>query len=145
MSAIEIKETVVNPRNILYNAKRFIGRDFQSVREEALGCSCDLVEGAKGSVQYRCPATQQLISAEEVRLCIRSLSEQHGKFRCCCLGLERGAEVSLSPSRTALAQICRACRSRLHLFSVTHVRRWVLGNFCSSPLRPEAESSNDRS
>jgi molecular chaperone DnaK len=72
------RQAVLNPKGTIYSAKRFIGRKYDEVAEEAKVVSFDVVPGPEGVVRFRVHG--RLISPEEVSAAIlRKLADDAGK------------------------------------------------------------------
>ncbi|WP_344122842.1 molecular chaperone DnaK, partial [Planosporangium flavigriseum] len=72
------RQAVLNPKGTIYSAKRFIGRKYEEVSEEAKTVSFDVVPGPDGAVRFRVHG--KLISPEEVSAAIlRKLADDAGK------------------------------------------------------------------
>lgn len=57
----------VDARNVISNAKRFIGQEFASVVEEIPRCSFGIEEGSEGGLRFTCPALTHSVTPEEVK------------------------------------------------------------------------------
>ncbi|GII21576.1 molecular chaperone DnaK [Planosporangium mesophilum] len=72
------RQAVLNPKGTIYSAKRFIGRKYDEVTEEAKVVSFDVVPGPDGAVRFNVHG--KLISPEEVSAAIlRKLADDAGK------------------------------------------------------------------
>jgi molecular chaperone DnaK len=72
------RQAVLNPKGTIYSAKRFIGRKYDEVTEEAKVVSFDVVPGPEGAVRFRVHG--RLVSPEEVSAAIlRKLADDAGK------------------------------------------------------------------
>jgi molecular chaperone DnaK len=72
------RQAVLNPKGTIYSAKRFIGRKYDEVTEEAKVVSFDVVPGPDGAVRFRVHG--RLIAPEEVSAAIlRKLADDAGK------------------------------------------------------------------
>jgi molecular chaperone DnaK len=72
------RQAVLNPKGTIYSAKRFIGRKYDEVSEEAKNVSFDVVPGPEGAVRFRVHG--RLIAPEEVAAAIlRKLADDAGK------------------------------------------------------------------
>jgi molecular chaperone DnaK len=72
------RQAVLNPKGTVYSAKRFIGRKFDEVTEEAKVVSFDVVAGPDRAVRFS--VRGKLISPEEVSAAVlRKLADDAGK------------------------------------------------------------------
>jgi molecular chaperone DnaK len=72
------RQAVLNPKGTIYSAKRFIGRKYDEVTEEAKTVSFDVVPGPEGMVRFK--VRDKLIAPEEVAAAIlRKLADDAGK------------------------------------------------------------------
>jgi molecular chaperone DnaK len=46
------RQSIMNPKGTIYSAKRFIGRRFSEISEEAKAVSFDVVEGDGGAARF---------------------------------------------------------------------------------------------
>lgn len=73
------RQSVLNPKGTVYSAKRFIGRKFDEVTEEAKTVTYDVVPGPDGMVRFNIRG--KLISPEEVSAQIlRKLADDAAKY-----------------------------------------------------------------
>ncbi|MGZ7023737.1 MAG: Hsp70 family protein, partial [Ilumatobacteraceae bacterium] len=73
------RQSIMNPKGTIYSAKRFIGRRFDEISEEAKAVSFDVVEGPNGEARFNIRG--KLYSPEEISaLVLRKLADDAGKF-----------------------------------------------------------------
>ncbi|MCV7345898.1 molecular chaperone DnaK [Mycolicibacterium rhodesiae] len=73
------RQSIMNPKGTIYSAKRFIGRRFDEISEEAKAVSFDVVEGEGGAARFDVRGRQY--SPEEISAqVLRKLVEDAGKF-----------------------------------------------------------------
>jgi molecular chaperone DnaK len=73
------RQAILNPEATIYSAKRFIGRKYDEVSEEAKGVSYKVVKGANDAVRFEVRGKQY--APEEISaLVLRKLAEDAGKF-----------------------------------------------------------------
>src|ERR1700726_105942 len=73
------RHSIMNPKGTIYSAKRFIGRRFDEISEEAKAVSFDVVEGEGGAARFEVRGKQY--SPEEISaLILRKLAEDAAKF-----------------------------------------------------------------
>ncbi|GAB3853416.1 molecular chaperone DnaK [Dactylosporangium cerinum] len=73
------RQSVLNPKGTVYSAKRFIGRKFDEITEEARTVTYDVVPGPEGAVRFDIRGKQ--VSPEEVSAQIlRKLADDAAKY-----------------------------------------------------------------
>lgn len=73
------RQSILNPKGTIYSAKRFIGRRFDEVSEQAKTVSFDVVAGDDGSVRF--DVRGKKYAPEEISaLVLRKLADDAGKF-----------------------------------------------------------------
>ncbi len=60
------RQSVMNPTNTIYSAKRFIGRRFDEVEEERRIVTFDVVEGKSGEARIAIPESGREVTPEEI-------------------------------------------------------------------------------
>jgi molecular chaperone DnaK len=73
------RQSIMNPKGTIYSAKRFIGRRFDEISDEAKAVSFDVVEGEGGAARFEVRGKKY--SPEEISaLVLRKLVDDAGKF-----------------------------------------------------------------
>ena len=73
------RQAILNPKGTIYSAKRFIGRRFTEVAEEARAVAFDVVAGPNGEARFDVRGKQY--APEEISaLVLRKLADDAGKF-----------------------------------------------------------------
>src|SRR4030081_3455124 len=73
------RQSIMNPKGTIYSAKRFIGRRFDEVTEEAKAVAYDVVPGPNGEARFNVHG--KLYAPEEISAQIlRKLADDAGKF-----------------------------------------------------------------
>ena len=73
------RQAILNPKGTIYSAKRFIGRHFEEVSEEARAVAFDVVAGPNGEARFDVRGKQY--APEEISaLVLRKLADDAGKF-----------------------------------------------------------------
>src|SRR6201999_318064 len=73
------RQSIMNPKGTIYSAKRFIGRRFDEISEEAKAVSFDVVEGDGGAARFEVRGKKY--SPEEISAqVLRKLVDDAGKF-----------------------------------------------------------------
>ncbi|MET7902827.1 molecular chaperone DnaK [Streptomyces sp. NPDC005355] len=72
------RQAILNPKGTIYSAKRFIGRKYDEISEEAKAVAYDVVEGEHGLARFK--VRDKLYSPEEISaLVLRKLADDAGK------------------------------------------------------------------
>src|ERR1700761_3940166 len=72
------RQSIMNPKGTIYSAKRFIGRRFDEISEEARAVTYDVVEGDGGAARFK--VRDKLYAPEEISaLVLRKLAEDASK------------------------------------------------------------------
>jgi molecular chaperone DnaK len=73
------RQSILNPKGTIYSAKRFIGRKFSEVSEEAKAVGFDVVEGPDGMAKFN--VRGKLYAPEEISaLILRKLADDAAKY-----------------------------------------------------------------
>ncbi|MCW2584996.1 MAG: molecular chaperone DnaK [Frankiales bacterium] len=73
------RQAILNPKGTIYSAKRFIGRRYDEITEEAKAVTFDVVPGPDGSVRFN--VRGKLYAPEEISaLVLRKLADDAAKF-----------------------------------------------------------------
>jgi len=73
------RQSILNPKGTIYSAKRFIGRRFEEVSEEAGTVALDVVAGPNGEARFDVRGKQY--APEEISAqVLRKLADDAGKF-----------------------------------------------------------------
>ncbi|HEY2501825.1 MAG TPA: molecular chaperone DnaK [Mycobacterium sp.] len=73
------RQSIMNPKATIYSAKRFIGRRFDEISEEAKAVSFDVVDGDGGAARFEVRGKQY--APEEISAqVLRKLADDAGKF-----------------------------------------------------------------
>ncbi len=76
------RQAILNPKGTIYSAKRFVGRRFSEVSEEAKAVTFDVVEGPNGTARFQVRDKQyapEEISAQVLRKLVDDASRQLGE------------------------------------------------------------------
>jgi molecular chaperone DnaK len=76
------RQAILNPKGTVYSSKRFIGRRFEEVTEEAKAVTFDVVEGPNGTARFQVRDKQyapEEISAQVLRKLVDDASRQLGE------------------------------------------------------------------
>ncbi|MFF2517202.1 molecular chaperone DnaK [Streptomyces sp. NPDC058086] len=72
------RQAILNPKGTIYSAKRFIGRHFDEISDEAKAVAYDVVEGEGGVARFK--VREKLYAPEEISaLVLRKLADDAGK------------------------------------------------------------------
>jgi molecular chaperone DnaK len=72
------RQAIMNPKGTIYSAKRFIGRRFEEVEEEAKAVTFDVVAGPNGEARFN--VRGKLYAPEEISaMVLRKLADEAGK------------------------------------------------------------------
>ncbi|MFD5758072.1 molecular chaperone DnaK [Streptomyces sp. NPDC127044] len=72
------RQAILNPKGTIYSAKRFIGRHFDEISDEAKAVAYDVVEGEGGVARFK--VRDKLYAPEEISaLVLRKLADDAGK------------------------------------------------------------------
>jgi molecular chaperone DnaK len=75
------RQSVMNSQNTFYSVKRFIGRKFNEVTNEATEVSYKVLQDSNGNVKLDCPAAGKQFSPEEISAqVLRKLVEDASKY-----------------------------------------------------------------
>jgi molecular chaperone DnaK len=75
------RQAVMNPGNTFYSVKRFIGRKFNEVNNEATEVSYKVVQDGNSNVKLDCPAMEKKFAPEEISAqVLRKLIEDASKY-----------------------------------------------------------------
>ncbi|NCR41332.1 MAG: molecular chaperone DnaK [Microcystis aeruginosa W13-11] len=75
------RQAVMNPQNTFYSVKRFIGRKFNEVTNEATEVSYKTLQDGNGNVKLDCPAQGRQFAPEEISAqVLRKLVEDASKY-----------------------------------------------------------------
>jgi molecular chaperone DnaK len=73
------RQAILNPKGTIYSAKRFIGRKYDEIGDEAKAVGFDVVEGEGGVVRFK--VRGKLYAPEEISAqVLRKLADDAGKF-----------------------------------------------------------------
>src|ERR1700682_6175648 len=73
------RQAIMNPKGTIYSAKRFIGRHYDEVEEEAKAVTFDVVPGPNGEARFN--VRGKLYAPEEISaLVLRKLADDASKF-----------------------------------------------------------------
>jgi molecular chaperone DnaK len=75
------RQAVMNPENTFYSVKRFIGRKYEEVTNEATEVSYKVLRDSNGNVKLDCPAASKQFAPEEISAqVLRKLVEDASKY-----------------------------------------------------------------
>lgn len=75
------RQAVMNPENTFYSVKRFIGRKYEEVTNEATEVSYKVLRDSSGNVKLDCPAAGKQFAPEEISAqVLRKLIEDASKY-----------------------------------------------------------------
>jgi molecular chaperone DnaK len=73
------RQAILNPKGTIYSAKRFIGRKYDEITDEAKAVGFDVVEGEGGVVRFK--VRDKLYAPEEISAqVLRKLADDAGKY-----------------------------------------------------------------
>src|ERR1700704_3828793 len=73
------RQAILNPKGTIYSAKRFIGRHYDEVKDEAKAVAFDVVPGPNGEARFN--VRGKLYAPEEISaLVLRKLTDDASKF-----------------------------------------------------------------
>lgn len=75
------RQGVMNPQNTFYSVKRFIGRKYDEIQEEAKEVSYDVKRAGDGNVKLECPNQEKQFAPEEISAqVLRKLVDDASKY-----------------------------------------------------------------
>ncbi|AFZ43106.1 chaperone protein DnaK [Halothece sp. PCC 7418] len=75
------RQGVMNPQNTFYSVKRFIGRKYDEIQEEAKEVSYEVKRASDGNVKLECPNQEKEFAPEEISAqVLRKLVEDASKY-----------------------------------------------------------------
>ena len=75
------RQGVMNPQNTFYSVKRFIGRKYDEIQEEAKEVSYEVKRSSDGNVKLECPNQDKQFAAEEISAqVLRKLVDDASKY-----------------------------------------------------------------
>lgn len=75
------RQAVINPENTFYSVKRFIGSNFNEIKDETRLVAYQVYESENGKVKIKCPILEKDLSPEEISaLVLKKLAEDAERY-----------------------------------------------------------------